>query len=80
MGNQALAFCKGAPEAVGERCDPSSLPADFAEVAAGHAQRGCDEEIAAAVKLLIHSLIRCGNAQLKCEGRCSRTILYRHWL
>ena len=33
-------FCKGAPEALDKRCDPASLPADYAAVAAAHALQG----------------------------------------
>ena len=33
-------FCKGAPEALAKRCDPASLPADYAAVAAAHALQG----------------------------------------
>ena len=33
-------FCKGAPEALAKRCDPASLPADYAAIAAAHALQG----------------------------------------
>ena len=38
---RAYAFCKGAPEKVGVKCTASSLPADYADVAAAHAFEGC---------------------------------------
>ena len=38
---QIFAYCKGAPEKLGGRCEPATMPADYATKAADYALNGC---------------------------------------